>query len=472
VAAALLSVQLLIPPVVGLANNGDFESVMGYMGLHYIVESRTDNDFSWIVTQFAIGKPGWFRSGLLTSETLLAGLARIVSEPFSSSGLFDLRVLGAIHIALLVAGIGLLVSAASALGRPAQWVTSILMVFVFTDVGYAAPLNSFFSQAASLVFLMLTLGVAAGGIVSSDKSPARVAAYFVLAALFVCSKPQESIQGPLLAMLGLWLWGVPLRNFWRRPAFWAAVGLCALSFWYYRQTPHAIAQVARYHKVFMELLKNSPDPRGDLADLGLDPAWVDNVGKIAYSPTSPFNDPGFRSAFLARFSYPKLILFYATHPSRLYSVLDRGGASALQLRHPRFGNFEKRRGLPPGAQTSSFSAWSRARRSLSGHPLIWLSFLFAVTVVAAIRTYATASEAGKRAREGIIALVAMAAAAFSVCVFANAHGDLPRHFYVFHALTDLILIADTAWIVQRLSRVRPALAHGQDARDMLSRGGA
>jgi hypothetical protein len=35
VAAAILGWQLLVPPVVGLANNGDFEKIMGVVGLRY-----------------------------------------------------------------------------------------------------------------------------------------------------------------------------------------------------------------------------------------------------------------------------------------------------------------------------------------------------------------------------------------------------------------------------------------------------
>jgi hypothetical protein len=44
----------------------------------------------------------------------------------------------------------------------------------------------------------------------------------------------------------------------------------------------------------------------------------------------------------------------------------------------------------------------------------------------------------------------MATAAFLVCVLANAHGDLARHFYVFHALCDLTLAADLVWVTQAL----------------------
>jgi hypothetical protein len=458
VAASILAAQLLVPPVVGLANNGDFERVMGYAGFQYLTADAAEKYFSWIVTKFAFGPPGWFRSGLLSSETLLAWGARLVSAPFSRGAPFDLRVLGGIHAALLAAALALLVAATRPLPLSARLCGAALLVFVFTDVGYAAPLNSFFTQAASLVFLLLALGVAADSAASSRRGVLRAALYFLLAALFVGSKPQEAIQAPLLALLGVRVYGAGLRRPLRQPAWWAAALLCAFGAWYYRQTPSEIADVAKYHKVFMELLPNSPDPAGDLAALGLDPSWAGATGRIAYAPGSPFQDPAFRAEFLRRFRYSRLLGFYATHPRRLASTLRRGGLQALTLRHPRFGNLEHRPGVPPGAKAMSFSAWSRARAGLPGHPLGWLVPLLAGNAALAAATRRRASPRGRLARDGIVVLVAMAACAFLVCVLANAHGDLPRHLYVFHALCDLILVADVVWIVSALSGRRRTAA--------------
>ncbi len=459
VAGGFLGAQLLMPPVVGLANNGDFESVMGYVGFQYTTDVRAEKYFNWINTKFAFGPPGWFKSGLLTSETPIAWLARLVSEPFADGGLFDLRVLGTIHASLLVVGLGLLVSATAPLSMSARLVGATLLVFFFTDVGYAAPLNTFLSQAASIVFLLLTLGIAARTIATGRRGPLAMTLFFVFAALFVGSKPQEVIQAPLLSFFGLRLYGHGFRRLHRQPATWAAIALCGFSVWYFRQTPPLIAEVARYHKVFMELLPNSPEPERDLADLGLESSWVTAAGRIAYAPGSPYSDAAFRSAFLERFSYPRLLRFYATHPSRLASTLRRGGRDALRLRHPRFGNLEHRPGVEAGAKASAFSAWSSARLSLPGHPLLWIGPFLALNVAAAAATYRRATAQGKLVREGIVLLAVMATSALLVCILANAHGDLPRHFYVFHALSDLLLAADAVWLTQALgSRPCPRVA--------------
>ncbi len=237
-AAGIVAAQLLVPPVVGLANNGDYESVMGYVGFQYLTQDHGEKYFQWIMTKFAYGPPGWFKSGLLTSEALIAWLARLISEPFAHGGFFDLRVLGATHGLLLVAGLALLIRSTAPLSAAARWTAAALLVFFFTDVGYVAPLNSFYSQAASLVFLVLTLGIAAWT-VAFGRSWTAAALYFLCALAFVGSKPQEVIQAPLLALFGLRLFGDGLRRLHRQPAAWAAAALCAFSLWYFRQTPYA-----------------------------------------------------------------------------------------------------------------------------------------------------------------------------------------------------------------------------------------
>jgi hypothetical protein len=99
------------------------------------------------------------------------------------------------------------------------------------------------------------------------------------------------------------------------------------------------------------------------------------------------------------------------------------------------------------------------RLALPGPPLAWIGALWMANLAAVAATRRRASIRGRLAREGLVLLVAMAGLAFAICVLANAHGDLARHLYVFHALTDLLFVADVAWIVAALAvRRAPAAA--------------
>ena len=227
-----------------------------------------------------------------------------------------------------------------------------LLVLFFTDVGYAGPFNSFYSQTASLLFLLLTVGAGALAIARGRLAGGLLLVYFLGAALFVASKPQESIQGPLLAALGLRLWPRRRRPAWRRPAAWLAAALCAFSLWYYRAGPEGFHPQRR---PFPHLLHGAPSAlAGSRAAIstssGSTAACSRYSGINAYAPGTPIADPAFAARFFDRFDYGSLVRFYLAHPARLIDRLHRGAPAALRLRTWRLANYTAASGFAPPAR--------------------------------------------------------------------------------------------------------------------------
>lgn len=450
VAAVLLTFPLLVPPIVGLADNGDFARVAEPVGLASISPRPEDRFFGWMQPEFALVEPVGIRSWYKSSETLLAGaavLAARIARP--DARVFDVRFLAGLHILLLLAAIGILIASCRALAPVTQGVVAFLLVFFFTDVGWVAPFNSLYCQTASLLFLMLTAAVAAAGLRRGGFTGGLALAYFLCAALFVCSKPQESLQGPLLAVFGARMVAAPVPRL-RRLAWGLAVALCLLSIYYYNRTPASIRGVTAYNVLFTEILPHSPDPAGDLAELGLDPSLARYSGTNAFDPRGFYEDTALRSRLLPRAGQGALLRLYLRHPKRIGELLVRAGKSSFQLRPSELGNFARSEGGPPGRQTSAFSAWSRWRSRLNG--LTAPAILLLGNVAAVVATYRRATRTGRLFREGLLLLVLMAVVEFGVCSFADALWEMPRHLYAFHAMCDLILIADAAWACETLAR--------------------
>ena len=414
--------------------------------------------FTHIVTKFSYS-PAWDTTGYLTSETVLARLARETARLFFPDRPFDLRALGALHAALLVAAIGGLVAAAGGLTAAAQACAAVLLVFVFTDVGYAAPLNSFYSQSASLLFLLLTAAVVARALREGGLRGWLVPAFFLCAAGFVGSKPQESLFGPLLALLALRLSPERSSRAAKRALGIGAAGLCVFSLWYYGRTPEtAIRSVALYRTVFNELLTESPDPAADLAALGLDPGLANLAGRSAYGPESPRADPAFLAQFGREMTYGKLLRFYLQRPARLLSRLRRAAPGGVRLRPGALGNFEKTApGYSPNRRSGRFAFWSGAREKLMPVAPVWLALLIGGNLAAAAAGWRRAGRDGRRAREAIALLALMAVVEFLVCALADSLESVHRHLFAFHAMCDLLLIADTVWLAQ--AGVRSGISH-------------
>lgn len=451
VAAAILSIQLLVPPVVGLADNGDYERVMGYAGFQHTPSDYGERYFSFLRTRYAIVRLAWSRSGHHSSETLLAIIARYVHLALSRQPLFDIRLLGAIHAALLLLALAGIIRACRDLALPAQLLVAGLLVFVFTDVGYVAPFNSFYGQTASLLFLLLTVAIAAAAIRRGRLSGALLLAYFACALLFVGSKPQERLGAPLLAFFGMRLAGVRFPGIWRQTALWLGVGLCAFSVWYGRHTPNSLRELTTFQVVFDDVLAHSPAPAADAAELGLDPAWVKFTGSSPFGPQSPLSDPVFRERFLHRVGHRQILRFYLRHPARVVGRIERASLQAWSLRPPGYGNFERSAERPEKTFATRFSAWSALHGRLGAHALVWIALLLGGNLAAALATYRRSAQTGRLFREGVVLAVLMAALAFAICALAQAPPDLSRSLYAYHALCDLLLIADVGWIAQAVA---------------------
>ena len=384
------------------------------------------------------------------SEFLLARAAAGLDRLRAPRGPFDIRVLGAIHLALLLAFLVLVAGACRGLPAASRWAALGLAVFFFTDVGYVAPFNSLYGQVASLLFFLLAAGIAAAGIRRGRLDGVALPAYFACCALFVVSKPQECLHGPILAALGIALARAPGRRIGREPAVWLGIALWRrLLVVLLRHTPQGRSRGRslpfRVHGVAAHLagsgLRSGRDgsgrrPRASRRRDGL------------CCPTRRSRYRPFVAAFFNRFGYADLLRFYATHPRRLVQRLARAGRRAFTLRPGNLGNFEQASGLPAGAQSRRFDAWSKARLTLGSAALLWIVALLVINLVAAARAGARSE---RLLRDGLLALCAMAALEFGVCAMADFLDDASRHLYVFQAMWDVLVIIDVAWLAWILS---------------------
>jgi hypothetical protein len=434
-AAAILVHQLMVPPILGLADNGDFARVTDHLGLAPVVPPGVDPDFEFVFREYRAAAPVARRNE--SSEILLAGLARLAALPFSPRGRFDLRYLGAVHALALLGAAAVLWAASRPLAKGPAIAAGLFAVFAFTDVGYAAPLNSFYTQVASLVFLFWMAALAATSLADGGRRVWPIAGYFAAALLFVASKPQEAVQCIPLALFGAYL----ARRRGRR---WIAGAGAALLFgaagamFVGTSGSGGFQQDALYKIVFLEILPRSPDPAGDLRALGLDPAAVRYSGTTTKGASSPFRDPRVRASLFPRLSYASLLRFYLARPARAADVLLRGAPAGLELRAD-FGNFENSAGFRPGARCAAYSAWTKLRLLGTGSAALVLGLIFGANALLAV-----AGRIPPEVRAPLAALVAVGALAFAVCTLSSAHIDLSRKLYVFHAITDLMLVVDLA----------------------------
>jgi len=284
----------------------------------------------------------------------------------------------------------------------------------------------------------------------------------------VTSRPQNALFGFFLAALG---WRVVRyetngRHRWRLVAL-GALGLCVASVAYSRSTSPLLRRTFLFNAVFRQLLPDSPDPRRDLATLGLPPDYARFVGVSAFSPDSPVQDENFQRVF-GKVRYRTLAGFYVARPARIRQALVRGAGEVFHVRPFGVGNFAQATGKPARTTSESFSAWSGTKARLApgrvGFVLAW----GIVSLAAAIHLRWKGTTRALRAIGEIwIALVLVAGFQFAVpSVMTGAESR--RSFLLFNALFDLSLIALILRVAALAGTVFALAPRNAESRDRLA----
>ncbi|HLG14850.1 MAG TPA: hypothetical protein VJH03_10165 [Blastocatellia bacterium] len=378
--SVIIGYQLFVPPLLGMADNGDFARLFRQSGLLAMPAEYDGKFFRYFNSRYVIvARPG--PGGYKSSSVLPVRAARWFNIHFIDNQVFDVRVLGALHLAAFLFGVYLILMSSRKL--PMRWRIPLaaLLLLMFTDPVYAAYFNSFYSEATGLVCLVMIAGCSVVLIAGESRRAILLVGYFIAVAILVTAKPMYTPFALIFGPLGVYLSKlISLKHrYWLSGIL--ACALLPLAAAYYIQTPNWLRQNVNYIAIFTVLLKDSPTAEQDLRDLELDPEWIRYAGTTPYQKDSPAsNDAGFRAEFTDRVGTLTVPKFLLTHPARFYSVASQAARKSLTTRSP-YGYYEASSGKPPYAKPRA--PWSDARSWLFPAS-IWLLVVYFSTGAVAL----------------------------------------------------------------------------------------
>jgi len=154
-AAAAIITQSFVPPIVGIANNGDFPKIIG----QFDVGSPSDakDSFRFVDTKYVVDSRYHYESRFYSSEVFLFEAALGLNSVFGRPGVLDLRLMGAVHAALFLLAFYLFLPLVRLLSMALRLVVFFVVLLIFTDVMYVSYFNSFYMDTAALLFLLLSV---------------------------------------------------------------------------------------------------------------------------------------------------------------------------------------------------------------------------------------------------------------------------------------------------------------------------
>ena len=435
--AACLAVQVLLPGFIGIANNGDFGKVYAWLCL---APRTADTNFIHFQPDYIWSSRNYWNSPYHSSESALAWLATRFAGATHEGAAFDIRWLGAIHVALCLAAFGVLLAGLRGMGWRAQAASAALPLVIFTDVCYTAYLNSFYMDAVAFCSLLL-MAAAAVWMTAGAPRAAPLCVFALAALLFVTSKTQHAVWMGLPAALLISRTGL-LACRKARALAWSAAGMVLLAGTLMLiSTDGAYRGQAMFNVLFYRL-----GPAGaDLAPLGVRPEELRYRGMHAYLPGAPAANRAWTEEFGRRTGFARLLGWYARHPgSTLGFLAETLKEGAPEMRPVYLSNFRAEDGRAAGARTQRFALWSNWRSGLlrrwPWHVVVWYAVFLAGCMAS-----------GSPARWVAMGIAALGAGEFAAAALADSL-DAGRHLFLFHAATDLTVCFAAAWLVQKIQK--------------------
>src|SRR6185369_3062587 len=128
ITSVVITYYLFVPPMIGLADSGDFERILPWRGLAHVSNNYNDKYFFYFNSRYLIvptvKEPDWYK----TSTSLLIMPARWFSIRIGQNQFFDIRILGAVHALIFLCGIWVILVSIRSLRLGLRIILSALLI--------------------------------------------------------------------------------------------------------------------------------------------------------------------------------------------------------------------------------------------------------------------------------------------------------------------------------------------------------
>jgi hypothetical protein len=429
--------QLFVPPVLSVANDHDFEKILGALCLAAAPTSKTPY-FDYTVLRYTYDADSCVDWPMRTTNHVAFRIGLWLDHAIFSKTDFDLRAMGIVYGLIFFAGFLTLQRALRYLPLTLAIIAQATWIVVFCNAVYVPMFNTLYFDALS--FATLTGALAAVGLVALRKNSSAIS--ILIAALWLAVLAGSKSQHAPMALLfipALWInsgarWSRALGTLLILAGAWLSLSTM----------PRFYEGEATFNALFYRILPTVQNPAAYLAETQIPPSWARYTGEVAFAEDVPVQDPEYAEQFGHWFGPVQLIGLYLRHPSAGWLIarenLDEASMDRVRIRMSgvphRLGNYDESQRKPPQSISHFFTVWAAIKSAIFGdRPLIYLAYILTVIALAWIL-----APPGWRMRTLLIIVTLSLAAEFAICMLDGADGG--RHLTLFNALLDLLFCCD------------------------------
>lgn len=452
---------LFYPPAAGIADQGDFQRVMNVTGLKEMNGQYKNQWFKYVINKYEM---------LPVNNTRLLGVVPTTSMIYPITigkfmcrvlnyNYFDTRVLAFIYLVLYTAALYICLNCIHFKNIYTEVFFSILCVIILADGSYVVWFNSLYGEPMMITGLLLFVsGVLYFMDHENDINFKKYILLFISSFLFLGSKPQCLTAMPIVIFIILRVVKINKKHIFSKANIFITVTLLALILYVngtYAQNNASCGVDTKFNSVFYGILKNSENPKKDLALLGLSPDLSVEAGKHAYLPKEqyvkyvPWSNIT-NKEFNEKISNIKLIKFYIMEPDRLLQGMEYTASKSFHT-ETSLGKYEKSEVPNYTAEFNRFTLWSDFRNSLMPKNLLFIAVFYFLLCFFSVIQYIKCKHNSKDKLliELLWSIIIIGIIQFPMPYIGNGEADTEKQLFLFNYTFDIAFLAAVAWIFNK-----------------------
>ena len=443
--------QLALPPVIGLADNGDYLRVAGPSGIYHLPTGKGLH-FDYFQRYYRYDQPR--KQEFVSAHIYIVKSARLLNTLFGSKYQFDIVYLGILQALILSVGIYIILLHLSRLNLLTFILGGVYALFVLTDTTQALFFNSFYTESSGLCSMMILIALI---LVAADSKPSIPK--FLLATIFyfgmVIFLSYVKVQYVILSIPFSIVYLLTIRKMkWpiQLAAWLIAIIAVAVSFnGVAKRVPDHMNAANIYNLVFKEFLTWSDDPAQTAKELGISEEYIIYADTVAYNPDSGFNEKPLQGQ-LKWLGRDGTIKFLLRHPDCLYYILSRAAPTFWNSRLEYLGDYTSDSGMQPRAQAYKFPLWSEFSGRALNPPLFWF---FAVVIISIIiNLYALIKHAWGTKYEALFLIqslfIVVCLSQLTISIFGDGTYEIAKHLFLGRIAADGLIFFIIGILISRI----------------------
>jgi hypothetical protein len=447
---------LFAPPLIGLADNGDFGRIMQPNGLRHERQRDSNDYFGYFNYRFDRLRYYNGAKGDKSTHSIIIKAAMGLDDLFSRDDKFDIRFLAIISLAVLALGIYWFVEIIGMMfdNKVFRYGMALVAVAIFGDIGYTVYFNSFFGEGVAYPFFLLSISSLLKFSVDKDARMRYVVVFIISSLIFIGSKNQYSLNGILCFFILVSLLPLKIPNWKKVLTVILGGGLLVFSLLMYLEIDKSIYLINKYHTVTRGVMLFEPDTQKIIKKIGLDEQFALLAGTIYFDKTPVINpqDELLLDNFYSKYDVFSIALYYFRNPSAFSKIMKFGLKNSFAIRPEVLGNYLRDSGRRWGERTNFFSLWSYIKGNRVPNSAEFIYFFLIICLSMAINRLIRYRNAGvsQLAYYGEIVMFYVFLTGISqvlISFIGAGDTDLKKHLFLTTVTWDILFYYNLAYIV-------------------------